>query len=53
MHYIACEVISGIAYVADTEELAEVAWCDRATLTKYVPYPFYGPVQEHMDDSLR
>ena len=39
--------------VADEEELAEVAWCDRATLTAYVPYPFFGPVQEHLDANLR
>lgn len=53
MLYVACEVIDGTAYVADEEELAEVAWCDRATLTAHVPYPFYGPVQEHLDVSLR
>ncbi|WP_433721739.1 NUDIX hydrolase [Actinoplanes sp. CA-051413] len=53
MSYFACEVISGTAYVADAEELAEVAWCDRATLTDYVPYPFFGPVQEHLDANLR
>ena len=53
MIYTACDVIDGKAYVADEEELAEVAWCDRATLTDYVPYPFFGPVQEHLDANLR
>lgn len=53
MLYIACEVVDGTAYVADEEELAEVAWCDRATLTAHVPYPFYGPVQQHLDANLR
>ncbi len=53
MHYVACDEVSGDAYVADDEELAEVAWCDRATLTAYVPYPFFGPVQEHLDANLR
>jgi len=53
MLYVACDVVDGTAYVADEEELAEVAWCDRATLTAYVPYPFYGPVQEHLDANLR
>lgn len=53
MYYFACEVISGTAHVADNDELAEVAWCDRAALTDYVPYPFFGPVQDHLDANLR
>ena len=53
MLYVACDVVEGTARVADEEELAEVAWCDRATLTAYVPYPFFGPVQEHLDANLR
>jgi 8-oxo-dGTP pyrophosphatase MutT (NUDIX family) len=52
MIYVACDVIAGTPYVGDEEELAEVAWCDRATLTSYVPYPFYGPVQEYLDATL-
>jgi 8-oxo-dGTP diphosphatase len=53
MVYVACDVVSGEAQVGDPEELAEVAWCDRATLASYVPYPFFGPVQEHLDANLR
>ena len=53
MLYFACDVLSGTAHVADEDELAEVAWCDRATLTDYVPYPFFGPVQDHLDANLR
>jgi mutator protein MutT len=53
MLYVACDVLSGTPRVADEEELAEVAWCDRATLTAYVPYPLFGPVQEHLDANLR
>lgn len=53
MFYVACEVVDGTAHVADKEELAEVAWCNRATLTDHVPYPFFGPVQEHLDANLR
>jgi 8-oxo-dGTP diphosphatase len=53
MVYVACAVVDGTAHGGDEEELAEVAWCDRATLTEYVPYPFYGPVQEHFDATLR
>jgi 8-oxo-dGTP diphosphatase len=52
MVYVACDVTAGTPYVGDEEELAEVAWCDRATLTSYVPYPFYGPVQEYLDAIL-
>jgi 8-oxo-dGTP diphosphatase len=53
MYYVACEFISGTAEVADAEELAEVAWCDRATLATNVPYPLFGPVQDHLDANLR
>jgi 8-oxo-dGTP diphosphatase len=53
MIYTACEVVAGTAHVGDEEELAEVAWCDRATLSTYVPYPFFGPVQDHLDANLR
>jgi hypothetical protein len=41
MLYIACEILSGTAHVASKEEVAEVAWCDRITLSAYVPYPLY------------
>jgi 8-oxo-dGTP diphosphatase len=53
MVYVACEATGGTAHVADEDELAEVAWCDRATLTSHVPYPFFGPVQEYFDANLR
>jgi 8-oxo-dGTP diphosphatase len=52
MVYVACEVMGGTAYVADGDELAEVAWCDRATLTSYVPDPLYSPVQDYLDATL-
>jgi mutator protein MutT len=53
MLYFACHVIGGRACVADAEELAEVAWCDRATLTAHVPEPLHGPVQAYLDTHLR
>jgi 8-oxo-dGTP diphosphatase len=53
MLYVACDVVDGAASVVDEEEIAEVAWCDRNTLTTYIPYPFYGPVQEHLDATVR
>jgi 8-oxo-dGTP diphosphatase len=53
MLYIACEILDGTAHVASTDEVAEVAWCDRLSLSTYVPYPLYGPVQEYLDGNLR
>jgi 8-oxo-dGTP diphosphatase len=52
MVYVACEVVDGTPYVADEDELAEVEWCDRAKLAEYVPYPFFGPVEEYFDANL-
>lgn len=52
MVYVACLLADGTARVVDDEELAEVEWCDRATLTDHVPYPLYGPVQEYLDAKL-
>lgn len=52
MLYVACEVLDGEAYVADEEELAEVAWVTAGEIAAYVPYPFYGPVQEYLDEQL-
>lgn len=52
MYYVACRFTEGTAYVADDEELAELAWCDKSKLSEYVPYPFFEPVQEYLDESL-
>jgi 8-oxo-dGTP diphosphatase len=52
MVYVACEVVGGTARVVDTDELAEVEWCDRAKLLGHVPYPFYEPVQKYLDLQL-
>lgn len=52
MVYVACKVLDGTPYLADDEELAEVEWCDRAKLATYVPYPFFGPVEEYFDATL-
>jgi 8-oxo-dGTP diphosphatase len=52
MVYVACTVVDGTPYVADEEELAEVEWCNRAKLTDYVPFPFYGPVQDYFNATL-
>ncbi|MFI1964031.1 NUDIX hydrolase [Streptomyces pathocidini] len=53
MSYTACEVAGGTAYVADTDELAELAWVAHADIPEYVPYGLYEPVQQHLDATLR
>ncbi|MFE7298055.1 NUDIX hydrolase [Streptomyces sp. NPDC057579] len=52
MSYTACEVLSGTAHVADTEELAELAWVAHGQIPDYVPYGLFGPVQEYLDAAL-
>ncbi|MET7676966.1 NUDIX hydrolase [Streptomyces seoulensis] len=52
MSYTACEVLGGTAYVADTEELAELAWVAHGEIPQYVPYGLFEPVQEHLDAVL-
>ncbi|MBZ3904383.1 NUDIX hydrolase [Streptomyces griseiscabiei] len=52
MSYTACEVMGGTAHVADTEELAELAWVAHAEIPQYVPYGLFEPVQEYLDAAL-
>ncbi|MFH8380732.1 NUDIX hydrolase [Kitasatospora sp. NPDC018058] len=52
MSYTVCEFVSGIATVADTEELDALAWVARGELPEYVPSPMFGPVQEYLDATL-
>lgn len=52
MSYTACDVVSGTAYVADDEELAELAWVAHADIPQYVPYGLFEPVQEYLDSAL-
>lgn len=52
MSYTACDVVSGTAYVADDEELAELAWVAHAEIPQYVPYGLFEPVQEYLDSAL-
>ncbi|MEV6733727.1 hypothetical protein [Streptomyces sp. NPDC051364] len=49
MSYTACEVIGGHAHIADTDELAELAWVAHIEISQYIPYPLFAPVQEHLD----
>jgi 8-oxo-dGTP diphosphatase len=52
MVYIACEAVAGTAHAAAEREVAEVVWCDRATLASYVPDPLFQPVQQYLDTTL-
>jgi 8-oxo-dGTP diphosphatase len=52
MFYVQADAIAGSAHVADEEELDTVAWVKLDEISDYVPAPFYGPVQEHLDAVL-
>lgn len=52
MIYVAFESAIGEASIVDDEELDSFAWVKRSELTSYVPYPFFGPVQEHLNTVL-
>jgi len=52
MSYTACEVVSGEAHVADTEELDAIAWVSLDEIPEKVPYGLFGPVQEYLDEEL-
>ncbi|WP_435601668.1 NUDIX hydrolase [Streptomyces sp. C10-9-1] len=52
MSYTACEVLGGTAYVADTEELVELAWVAHGEILEYVPYGLFEPVQDYLDTAL-
>jgi len=52
MSYTACEVVSGEARVADTEELDAIAWVTLDEIPQYVPYGLFGPVQDYLDEAL-
>ncbi|MGW0854038.1 NUDIX hydrolase [Streptomyces sp. NPDC002690] len=52
MSYTVCEVVDGTAYVADGDELDQLAWVTLAEIPKYVPYGLFEPVREHLDTTL-
>ncbi|MFJ6727444.1 NUDIX hydrolase [Streptomyces sp. NPDC091281] len=52
MSYTACRIMGGTAHVADTEELAELAWVAPDGIPGYVPYGLFEPVQEYLADAL-
>ncbi|MFD7310652.1 NUDIX hydrolase [Promicromonospora sp. NPDC059942] len=52
MGYVACDVVSGEAYVADVEELADLVWATPDTFADYVPYGFAPAVQDFLTATL-
>ena len=52
MAYVACTVVSGDAFVADDDELSQVAWASIDELDSYVPYGFAPVVQDHLNASM-
>jgi len=52
MVYLACRVVSGAPYLADAEELVELAWCRLDQLADLIPNGLYGPVQDYLDAAL-
>lgn len=52
MFYVAADALAGSAHVADEDELDAVEWVKLGQVTEYVPYPFYDPVQAHLDAVL-
>jgi 8-oxo-dGTP diphosphatase len=52
MVYVGCKVLTGAAYVAAGEEVAEVEWCDRSTLATRIPHALHRPVQDYLDARL-
>ena len=53
MTYVLCRKVgAGDAYVADPDELAEVAWCTRSEVDQLVPGGVWEPVQLHLNRTL-
>lgn len=52
MSYTACHILGGTAHVADTEELAELAWVSHGDIPEHVPYGLFEPVQDYLDGTL-
>ena len=48
MAYVACQMVSGDAHVADTEELADIAWVTPEEAADFVPYGFAPVVEDHL-----
>jgi 8-oxo-dGTP diphosphatase len=52
MAYVACDIISGTAHVADADDLADLAWVKPADFSTFVPYGFAPVVQDYLESAL-
>jgi 8-oxo-dGTP diphosphatase len=52
MIYVARQWVADTAHAADEDEVADVAWCDQASLNDNVPRSLFGPVQEYLNAAL-
>lgn len=52
MVYLACRVVRGVPYLADAEELADLAWCRLDQLADLIPHGLFQPVQDYLDAAL-
>lgn len=52
MGYVACEVRSGTAHVADTDELSDLAWATPDRFGDYVPDGFAPAVQDYLTEKI-
>ena len=52
MVYVACRLVSGVAWAASPREVAEVAWVRCDDIPPLIPGSFYGPAQAYLDDVL-
>ena len=50
--YVACRLVSGVAYAASPREVAAVAWAPVGELDGYVPGGVYPPVRAWLDGAL-
>lgn len=52
MAYVACDIVSGTAHVADEDELADLAWVKPDEFSTFVPYGFAPVVQDYLESAL-
>ena len=52
MAYVACDIISSTAHVADEDELADIAWVKPDEFSTFVPYGFAPVVEDYLQGVL-
>lgn len=53
MIYVGCEADADTAVVVDTDELAELEWCDDAALKASIPSGLFEPVAAYLRNRLQ